>query len=325
MVWLVIGSVIAVSLAVLAFGGGDDRDSDDNLTPTATGQSPVATVERGVVENTLDVDGTIVADPAVSAKAPADGVVNHYFVRAGAKVDKGAPLFQIRTEEIPEATGDEDDEPSEPVVRYLSVLAPADGRVGSWAIPLDDEVTKGAVVTAITPGTFTAQGSVTPLDQYRLLKRPNKATITIDGGPAPFTCTGLTLGDSATVTPGDDADSGEDEFSEGGESGSGATVSCTVPEKVTVFDGLSMRMAIDAGRADGVLVVPVTAVRGLVGDGSVWVVGGDGEQTERAVELGVSDGEVIEVTKGLDEGEQVMQYVPGSDSGDDAEYEGEYR
>ena len=98
-----------------------------------------------------------------------------------------------------------------------------------------------------------------------------------------------------------------------GDSGAGARISCLVPEKVTVFDGLTMTMAIDAGKSDGdVVTIPVTAVTGLVGDGTVWVVGEDGTPAEQPVELGVTDGKLVEVTSGLKAGDSVLRYVPGS-------------
>ena len=72
-------------------------------------------------------------------------------------------------------------------------------------------------------------------------------------------------------------------------------------------------MAIDAGRAEDVLVVPVTAVRGLVGKGTVWVVDG-GKPTPTEVTLGLSDGKVVEIKKGLEEGDEILEFVPGDSS-----------
>jgi membrane fusion protein (multidrug efflux system) len=67
------------------------------------------------------------------------------------------------------------------------------------------------------------------------------------------------------------------------------------------------------GTAENVLVVPVTAVQGSVQTGNVWVVAGDGTEEMRAVTLGLSDGDQIEVREGLAEGEQVLQFVPVPD------------
>jgi multidrug efflux pump subunit AcrA (membrane-fusion protein) len=103
----------------------------------------------------------------------------------------------------------------------------------------------------------------------------------------------------------------------GGESAT--SVTCRVPDRVVVFDGLTMSMAIPAGSAKGVLVVPVTAVRGLLARGKVWVVGPEGAPKPRNVELGITDGKQIEVLSGLAEGDQVLRYVPGSSPQDGME------
>ena len=62
--------------------------------------------------------------------------------------------------------------------------------------------------------------------------------------------------------------------------------------------------------AENVLVVPVTAVQGSVQSGRVWIPGADGEPVERPVTLGLTDGDQVEVTGGLTEGEMVLQFVP---------------
>ena len=76
---------------------------------------------------------------------------------------------------------------------------------------------------------------------------------------------------------------------------------------------MTASVAIAAGEAADVLVVPVTAVQGAVANGTVWVVADGGEQEEREVTLGLTDGEQIEVREGLTEGESVLQFVPVAD------------
>jgi multidrug efflux pump subunit AcrA (membrane-fusion protein) len=95
--------------------------------------------------------------------------------------------------------------------------------------------------------------------------------------------------------------------------GGGTTARCAVPPGTAVFAGMGATMAIQAGLAENVLVVPVTAVQGSVQTGNVWVVGEDGEPVERPVTLGLTDGEMIEIKEGLAEGEQILQFVPVPD------------
>ncbi|WP_286929836.1 MULTISPECIES: efflux RND transporter periplasmic adaptor subunit [Aeromicrobium] len=318
--WLLVGATIAVSLAVLAFGG-DATGSEGGDSPTAVSLSPSLTVERGEIENSLDLDGTIVIDPAVPVKSSAAGVLTHAHVPNGAKVSKGDPLFEVRTTVEPTESGsDDEDEPAPPAVRYVTVTAPAEGRVASFNAKVGAEVGEDASVARIRRSTFTAQGSVAVVDRYRLLDAPDEATVTIDGGPEPFTCADLRIADEVSE---DAAQERSEE--EGGESAAGTKVTCVVPEDVTVFDGLSMTMRIDAGSTKDALVVPVTAVRGLLERGTVWVVEDGGEPTERTIRLGVNDGKSVEVLKGLKEGTEILQYVPGApSSGEGAEFDEGY-
>ncbi|MBB3087799.1 hypothetical protein [Nocardioides albus] len=339
--WAVIGLVIAVSLFKLAFTGSTQNADGAPLTPTGEIPPEEVVAEKGTITNSLTIDGTIVIDKPVSATSSVTGVLAHRFAETGAKVDKGDKLFQVRAEEEPaeaaapveepvdepgsvddaRGDGDRDDAPTEPappkpVYHWYTIVAPATGIVGNYAVDMLGEVAEDGVVVSIRPTTFHAVGAISPLDRYRLAGNPEQATVTIEGGPKPFACTDLRIGDAATETITGDAPEGEmmeGEPSGEGESGTGARISCLVPPKVTVFDGLTMSMAIDAGKSDGdVVTVPVTAVTGLVGEGSVWVVGEDGAPTEQPVKLGVTDGKLVEVTSGLKAGDSVLRYVPGS-------------
>jgi hypothetical protein len=42
----------------------------------------------------------------------------------------------------------------------------------------------------------------------------------------------------------------------------------------------------------------------------------DGSQEERPVTLGLNDGVNVQVTSGLEEGEMILQFVPGAAAGD---------
>lgn len=309
--WLVIGLAVAASLVKLAFLGGSTAAGGDRLTPTGKGQSQTVPVEPATVENNLTVEGTIELDPAQSALATADGVVVYSYVKEGDRVEAGDRLFQIRSETTPPPSADPEAPPPAPRRSYTNVLAPVGGKVGGFAFEVGDDVTRKTAMASVQPRTFKAVGAITPLDRYRLLDRPDRATVTIKGGPKPFTCKGLAIGDAAAAAaPAQNPEMmGPDG---GGGTEAASSITCRVPGKVTVFDGLSMSMEIKAGSAKDVLVVPVTAVRGLMGTGSVWVLGPDGLETERQVRLGVTDGKVVEVRSGLKSGDTVLRYVPGS-------------
>ena len=61
--------------------------------------------------------------------------------------------------------------------------------------------------------------------------------------------------------------------------------------------------------------IAVTAVQGSVQNGNVWVVGDDGATEQRAVALGLTDGQQVQVTEGLAEGDTVLEYAPVTDLG----------
>ncbi|QAY74323.1 efflux RND transporter periplasmic adaptor subunit [Agromyces protaetiae] len=84
-----------------------------------------------------------------------------------------------------------------------------------------------------------------------------------------------------------------------------------MPGDVRVFAGLAAQVKISAGSADGVLVVPITAVEGGAESGVVWKVV-NGERTEQPVKLGLTDGTNVEVLEGLAEGDSILQFVPGA-------------
>ena len=95
-------------------------------------------------------------------------------------------------------------------------------------------------------------------------------------------------------------------------SASGTSVRCAVPGDVRVFPGLTARLTIAGGIAENVLVVPTTAVEGGGGSGVVYLVGPGGETEPREITLGLSDGVTVEVAGGLEEGDLVLQFVPGA-------------
>lgn len=337
--YLVVLAVIAASLAWLAFAPAGGTD-DDGESPTGEIVGSETVVTRGTIEASFEAEGTISIAEPVAAKATADGKVNHIWVKPGMVVSEGDELFQVEAEEFPDAGPEDDpsdDEASEPEPApevaprrtYHTVTAPEGGTVGSFEVQVGDDVAKGSEVMSITPRVYSAAADIDPVDLYRLHDLPSKAEITIDRGPAPFDCTSLTLFEAGAPPTGGGGGSGGDEglgddaevdLDEGGDAGAGGgegsgttQLRCTIPDDVEVYNGLSMRMNVSTGGAEDVLIVPVTAVRGMGEEATVWVPGETGEPEERDVEIGVTDGASAEVVSGLEEGEAILEYVPGTE------------
>jgi membrane fusion protein (multidrug efflux system) len=318
---LLVWAVIAAALCVLAFRGGTGESATAGPgAPPLDLASPTIEVARGTVTNTVTVQGTVVADSPIVVKATAGGTVRRLLVPAGQQVTAGQAILEIRSEEErPPVTGTDADgnptsTPQAPRVRTLTVTAPSAGKLTTLDVLVDQIVSIGDKVGEISPGTLSVTAPLTQAEQFRLLAPPSTAEVTVQGGPAPFTCTGLTLGAPAAGSSDDGASgNGGGPVAPGAPAGGGTTARCAVPAGVTVFAGMGAGVAVQAGTAENVLVVPVTAVQGAVQQGNVWVVGDDGLPVERPVALGLTDGDQIEVRDGLSEAEQVLQFVPVPD------------
>lgn len=276
---VVILGAAAAALVKIAFF--PDQAPAAALEPTAQIADPLVVVEKGEVVNALSLDGTIARDAAYPVRSGVDGVVTSVDVSEGQSVAAGQKLFTIKQ--------------ADPV-KNIDVVAPEAGELTEIAVVKGQPASIGSELVTLTPARYHVQATVDPVQLYRLQGAPSEASVTIQGGPAPFTCTGLKVAVAEDGT---------------------TTVTCAVPADQTVFAGLQAQLDIDLGTVSDVLVVPTTAVKGGAGTGVVWTDAGTGELEERDVTLGVSDGKLVEVTGGVDEGEQVRQYVPGVAAGDD--------
>ncbi|MFD5225029.1 efflux RND transporter periplasmic adaptor subunit [Microbacterium sp. NPDC058342] len=270
---LVLG-VAAAALVKLAFLP-DVADAAPS-GPTAQISDPLTVVERGSIVNELSIDGTIARDEAYAVRSETDGTVTAVHVAEGATVKKGQLLLTIR-QTYP--------------VRMIDLRAPEAGEVSEIALVKGQLSSIGSEVMTLSPARHHVLATVQPTQLYRLVDAPSQAAVSISGGPAPFTCSGVRV-----------------QIAEDGT----ASLRCAVPADQKVFAGLPAVVDLALGKVDDALVVPVTAVKGGAGSGVVWIDEGDGtEPVERAVELGVNDGAMVEVVDGLAEGDSIRQYVPG--------------
>jgi multidrug efflux pump subunit AcrA (membrane-fusion protein) len=269
---LVLGTCAAALVKIAFF---PDR-SEAVVGPEASVTDPVIAVERGSVVNALTLDGNIARDEAYPVRGEVNGTVAAVHVTEGATVAAGQKLFTI-TQDDPK--------------KNIDVVAPEAGDVSEIAVVKGQAANVGLELYTLTPSRYHLLATVEPVQLYRLVNAPSEASVTITGGPAPFTCTGVRVQVSAEGT---------------------ASVRCAVPADQVVFAGLPASVDLALGQVEDALVIPVTAVQGGAGSGKVWVDAGDGtDPEEREVALGVNDGTMVEVVSGLEEGESIRQFVPG--------------
>jgi macrolide-specific efflux system membrane fusion protein len=300
--WIVIFSVIAAALVKVAFFP-DQSDAAAPVVPGAEIVEPQYVVARGTVRNDVTLSGTVAADAAVPIPATLSGEVREVLVGQGAWVNAGQDILLLRAQvAYPDGTSG---------TEWKYATAPVSGTLSSFSALVGQQFAVGEAVGQIAPPGFHVSGSIPPEQLYRLIQRPTEAQVTITGGPAPFACTNLTI---TTPLPGEGSGGGQTgQTGQGAESG-GPTVTCTVPGDVTVFAGLTAELVIAGGIAEDVLVVPITAVEGASGTGNVYFVLPDGSTELREVTLGLNDGVNVEVTGGLEEGDLILQFVPGAPS-----------
>lgn len=310
---LLIIAFVAVALGKLAFFP-DAPPAAEPTTPTGQVVDPVTTAAIGDVATDVVVDATISADPAASVKSTAAGTVDELFAPIGGTVAAGDVLYDVKVEipRDPSRNTSGDGEPPAPLYRFEKVRSPIGGTLTSLSIITGQTVAVGEATAQVTPPTFSVSGTLQPAQRYRLTSQPTEASIAITGGPGPFTCNALVIRSSPPGAPTDGGSGGGGSAAGSGSSGANTTVSCPVPPEITVFPGLAAKMTISGGRADGVLLVPTTAVRGVAQSGTVWVVGKKGQREERPVVLGLSDGRSVQIVSGLNEGEKLLQFAPGA-------------
>ncbi len=302
---LIVWAVIATALVKFAFFPAQDKL--ETLNPQGNFDLPTTTVTTGNIDNVTKLDATVIRDESKTLKATANGTIVWFYVDDGASVNTDTAILQIL-----ETTTVESDDPEEgptTIEHYHDVYAPAAGTLKLDALK-GQEVTIGTALGTIVPASFHVQVSVTPDQLYSLQGLPSEATVAITDGPAPFTCTNLTVfsGGPVNATPSSDAGGGTGDTSPN----SAPQLRCSIPADQTVFDGVKATLEITGQSAENVLLLPVTAVEGRFREGFVYRPADDPKQKAEkiSVTLGPNDGQFIAITKGLAEGDEVLEFVP---------------
>ena len=306
--------VIAVALVKFAFFPAVQEDEgSDGMDPGGNFGQMTIEVGRADITHTVSVTGTIQADEPVVARATLDGNVVRTFVNDGDKIAKGDAIVQIRkefpgeTRQVTDEEGNVSVETAEPTYKFETVVAPGDGTL-STGVLVGQQFAIGDTVASVAPSTFSAIAPLSADQMYRLQDAPSTATVTIKNGPAPFECTDVTLVSPTSKTR-DTKNSGASENSVAASTDLKAR--CAIPSDQTVFAGLQVSLEMTTGSATDVLAVPVSAVEGRYQTGIVYLPTSDpANPAKRSVTLGLTDGKMVEVKEGLEEGEEILEFTP---------------
>lgn len=346
-IWMLLIGVIAVALAKMAFfPSGDEDDARGTITPgSEVDEYALVAAEYGDVSSTMELPGTVVADEGIPLEATASGEINKIWRHEGDRVAEGEQVLQVRYPVEPDPLPETAAEPAagadgadaaaqQPAptstateYRYVDLVASASGTLTDMEVQEQDELTEGDVVATLSPGTYSIRAGLTPEQQLSLLDVELEATATVPTTQDPVACTAPSIdedepgtGDEqpAAEAPVDPAEEGLYDEGEPAETGGGtslAQLTCPVPADVKVVPGLEVAVSVALGSRSDVLTVPTTAVDGEASTGTVYVLDEEtGEPAPAEVELGLRQDGRVEITDGLEEGQEILEFVPGVDA-----------
>ncbi len=297
---LIVWLVIAAALVKIGFFPATDDAPDDVIDPGSDFGAPTTFVERATIRDDISAPATVIADPARDVKTDVSGYVGYWARAEGATVSAGQPIVEVRRPIEGSPTG---------AWTRHTLEAPIGG-ILHRSVPLNGDVNGGDVVFTVTPTTMSVEATLTPEQRYRLVENPTSASVRLQGGPVPFTCDRLTFG-AATAGGGDNGDGGDG--GDGGGDTSSFKMTCPAPADIRLVVGLSGTMVVPASEAADILAIPITAVQTTDITSVVFKIDPmTGEQVQVEVSLGISDGTIIEVVSGLEEGEEILMFAPGN-------------
>jgi hypothetical protein len=306
------GAVISAVALLAGCGSGEEKAE----TPGLQERGQVLTTvkpEKQDLSNQISLSGKVAINPVFGIVSPVDGEVR-YVQRKPSPTPAADPVWV--------ATVWQDGHPNEVTIPRNSTMA---GRL------MEDRstVTEGMPIVSARHAGYAIVADIDSAQAYRISGAIKSVQAQIKNGPGPFKCKARgtiaalpagtipepppepeTPSDGASGAPVNPKEAIEQQ--EAGPEGSEATgmqLVCTAPRNVKLINGAAVTLEVVTDKANDVLVLPVEAVAGTQGKGKVDVVGPDGTRKTVDVVLGLTDGKVVQIKKGLKGDESVA--VPG--------------
>lgn len=309
-----VATLVAVA-AVSACTSTAKGEGTPKLAPRDTTLTTAKPTKQDLA-NSVSLSGKVTLNPIFGLVAPVGGEVRYFDV----KPQKTAPTKPTRVATV-WAGGK---------AHYVEIPA---GSVLAGRLAEDrSTVAAGAPIVAAKRLGYGLVAEIDAGQAYQIAEAPATAQGQIKNGPGPFECT--VLGTIAALPPGTipaeptqasspskgttvekvpvapDRGDGEPEGAGGGTSEpTGMRLVCVPGGDVKLINGASATVRVVTKQVTNVLVLPVEAVAGSQGKGKVSVLKPDGGREIKEVELGLTDGKVIEIKSGLNGDETVA--VPG--------------
>lgn len=299
---------MSVVAALAGCSGTEDKAETPALEPRGTVLTTVKPTRQDLT-NKISLNGKVAINAVYGIVAPADGELRYV---------QRQPSKTASTQAIWVATVWDHGTPHKVLMPKNSILA---GRL------LEDRatVTTGMPVVSATRAGYAVVADIDSALAYRISGSAKSVQGQIKNGPGPFPCKPLgtiaalpagTIPEPPPASPSPGA-TGEPETDTeqppaGGGDGSESTglrLVCTTAKGIKLINGAAVTLEMVTAKASDVLVLPVEAVAGAQGKGKVDVVGPDRVRKTVDVVLGLTDGKVVEIKKGLKGDETVA--IPG--------------
>lgn len=302
-----VGAVVTAGALLCGCTPSAETAQTPGLDPRGTVLTTVKPTRQDLT-NQISLSGKVTIDPVFGIVAPVDGEIRY--------LDK-RPSSTPATRPIWVASVWHDGVPRRVEIPKDSFLA---GRLMADRA----EVTKGMPVVSARQSGYGIVAEIDSAQAYRISGAARSIRAQIKNGPGPFACTplgtvaalpaGTIPAATPSVTPSTEASAApppEAQQDEPGSEPTGLQLVCTAPDDVKLINGAAVTLDVITAKASHVLVLPVEAVAGVQGKGKVDVVGPDRTRKTVDVVLGLTDGKVVEVRKGLRGDETIA--IPGPD------------
>lgn len=264
---------LMISSVLLMSGCSALSGSEANGQRDDETQSPTVHVVKQDVTSVLAVSGITEAPSRISLSVQKSGTVD-WKVREGQNVVAGEALAVIGTDII---------------------SAPSDGRVVSFEVPDGAKAERNIPLGAFEAFALGIKTEIPVEEAYRLYSTPSKAMANIESGPSGQPC------DLYLSVAGEESESPESGL---------PNFVCLLGPDVKSMPGLPAKLGLKTAFSKQALVLPVESVSGSVQHGQVTAVGLGGDARNVDVKLGISDGNMIEILEGVQEGDTVLAISP---------------
>jgi len=301
-----VGLTAVVAAVALAGCGGDDGAAQTpELAPRGT-QLTTTQPTRQDLSNKVSLTGKVEMNPVFGLVAPIDGQVRFYDI---------APQTSTPTRATAAANVWANNKPTR-------VEIPAGATFAGRLVSDRSTVKAGMPIVSARHVGYGIVADVDATAAYKITDGLASVRVQIQNGPGPFGCT--VLGTIAALPAGTLPVPEPEPVPEGqpppanppaadpGPPASAATgmrLVCIAPGDVKLINGAAATVEVITATVANALVLPVEAVAGSQGKGQVDVMQPDGTKKTVEVELGITDGRVIEIKSGLTGDETVA--VPG--------------